>query len=361
MHFFCCLFASSCDDIPSHQPRSTENLDAMAILPSIPGLTVTVEVADRPTKEYDDPDADSMQIEMQREEFDHHATPDLPYVVKYIEAKPGAFYHYRVSIQPRRFHYVSDHVGFTVVNDGRETGMTHLTFNDRVEKLGLSLVERTVGSTVSRTRGGSYINRYFCFSALNVVESDQFTTDQVKKQTARAKETGVLKVHLYHMDVSEGYKPQIISGSGPENETTVTMAEKSLKGRAVDCVTSSVVRPRADHPGLYPTDNYHDPKKRPFAVFEFRYRSKEGLIKEGIIPRPTVSGDIKEMSETEVRRKLAELLEKQKFGPDTKPARLKREADRMEVDDWAPDPAFETRYKTRRLSHGQMEIDLTED
>lgn len=140
----------------------------MAILPSIPGLTVTVEVADRPTKEYDDPDADSMQIEMQREEFDHHATPDLPYVIKYIEAKPGAFYHYRVSIQPRRFHYVSDHVGFTVVNDGRETGMTHLTFNDRVEKLGLSLVERTVGSTVSRTRGGSYINRYFCFSALNV-------------------------------------------------------------------------------------------------------------------------------------------------------------------------------------------------
>lgn len=38
----------------------------------------------------------------------------------------------------------------------------------------------------------------------------------------------------------------------------------------------------------------------------------EGLIKEGIIPRPTVSGDVEEMSETEVRRKLAELLEKQK-------------------------------------------------
>lgn len=72
------------------------------------------------------------------------------------------------------------------------------------------------------------------------VESDQFTADQVKKQTARAKETGVLKVHLYHMDVSEGYKPQIISGSGTENETTVTMAEKALKGRAVDCVTRFV-------------------------------------------------------------------------------------------------------------------------
>ncbi|KAK0669074.1 hypothetical protein QBC41DRAFT_112508 [Cercophora samala] len=330
----------------------------MAILPSIPGLTVTVEVADRPAKEYDDPDADSMQIEMQREEFDHHGTPDIPYIIKYIEAKPGAFYRYRVTLQFGRFPYVSDHVGFRVVNDGRCTGIAHITDMHRVEKLGLFLLERTVECTVGRSRGGNYINRLFCFSALDVVESDHFTTDQVKKQTAQAKETGVLKVQFYHMDRSTYAPKSLVLDDG--SEAKVTLAEKALKGKAVDCVASSVTRP-AREPGLFPTDNFHDSKKRPFAIFEFRYRSREGLIKEGIVPRPTVSDEVEEMSETDVRRKLAELLEKQNSGPDIKPARLKREADRMEVDDWAPDPTFETRYKTRRLSHGQMEIDLTDD
>ncbi|RYP53125.1 hypothetical protein DL769_010561 [Monosporascus sp. CRB-8-3] len=75
---------------------------------------------------------------------------------------------------------------------------------------------------------------------------------------------------------------------------TVPVHEKALKGQ---CVTN-----RVDYvpgkPGI-PTpqrqvDVYQDLLKRPFAVFEFRYRSREGLIAEGIIPRPTPMDDMDE-------------------------------------------------------------------
>ncbi|KAK4173304.1 hypothetical protein QBC36DRAFT_303764 [Triangularia setosa] len=334
----------------------------MAILPSIPGLTVTVEVDEKPTKEYDDPEANSMQAEMQPEDFDlppNHPPNDIPYVVKYIEAKPGAFYRYKVTLLPR-FSKKAHHLAFSVINDGWRVSPTHITSKNRVERHGLAVLERTVNCTIRKTRGGNFINRYFCFAALNVVESDNFTTEEVKEQMSKAKNCGVLKVELYNMEQFEleSWK----WGCHDDSEAEMTMAEKALKGKAIDCIANTVSRPSED-PGMYHVDKYHDPKKRPFAIFEFRYRSKEGLIKEGIIARPTVSDEVEEMSETEVRRKLSELLKNQKSGQgrDTKPARLKREADRMEVDDWAPGPAFETRYKTRRLSHGQMEIDLTDD
>ncbi|KAK0732458.1 hypothetical protein B0T21DRAFT_196227 [Apiosordaria backusii] len=334
----------------------------MAILPSVPGLTVTIEVTEKPTKEYDDPEAHSLQVEMQPEDFDlppNLPPNDIPYVVKYIEAKPGAFYRFKVTLLPR-FSQKAHHVAYTVSNDGSRALPSHITKRYRVERHGLSVLEHTAASTVRKTRGGNFIRRYFCFAALNVVESDNFTTEEVKEQISKAKDCGVLKVELYHMEES-GLEPWRWSCSDV-SESNTTMAEKALKGKAIDCIAGSVSRPSKD-PGMFYVDKYHDPKKRPFAIFEFRYRSKEGLIKEGIIPRPTISDEVEEMSESEVRRKLAELLEKQNSGQgqDVKPARLKREADRMEVDDWAPNPAFETRYKTRRLSHGKMEIDLTDD
>ncbi|RYP08726.1 hypothetical protein DL764_001746 [Monosporascus ibericus] len=75
---------------------------------------------------------------------------------------------------------------------------------------------------------------------------------------------------------------------------TRPVLEKALKGRAVthkiDCAPGKPgipSRPRQ-------VDAYQDPLKRPFAVFEFRYRSREGLIAESVIPRPTPMGDMDE-------------------------------------------------------------------
>ncbi|KAK4202971.1 hypothetical protein QBC40DRAFT_275628 [Triangularia verruculosa] len=344
----------------------------MAILPSIPGLTVTIDVADKVAKEYNDPDVDSMQTDMQPEEFDlpvphtHTARGNIPYIVKYIEAKPKALFAFHVTLS-KRFPHRSHHVAYKVVTDGTKTSTKHITEKCRVERGGLSVLESYFSAKSARTPGGNHIIRRFCFAALDVVESDHFSAEEVKKQMARAKECGVLKVLLYHMEDSNGqYRPNGTSVY-PESsaEARTAMAEKVFKGRAVDCVTSVVSEP-SKGPTRHLVDIYHDRKRRPFAIFEFRYRSKDGLIKEGIISPPTVSDEVEEMSEGEVRRKLSELLEQNQRqsqqGQDVKPSRgVKREADRMEIDDWAPDPAFERRYRTRRLSHGRMEIDLTDD
>ncbi|KAH6651321.1 hypothetical protein F5144DRAFT_589563 [Chaetomium tenue] len=67
------------------------------------------------------------------------------------------------------------------------------------------------------------------------------------------------------------------SGNGGHTGAPI-VAEKVVKrGNAVDCKTA-----------------------RPFAVFEFRYRSREGLIKEGIIPHSSPKDEIENTRDAKV-------------------------------------------------------------
>jgi len=67
--------------------------------------------------------------------------------------------------------------------------------------------------------------------------------------------------------------------------------------------------PRETPVGPILEDAYQDPRARPFAVFEFRYRTMDGLVKEGIVRTPTISDRVRNMSEQERVRALQELLE----------------------------------------------------
>lgn len=64
----------------------------MAILNCLPGLEVAIEVDGQRAQEYD---ADPDEVESRAEEFDFHSIQQTrrgvpaPYVLKYIEAKPG--------------------------------------------------------------------------------------------------------------------------------------------------------------------------------------------------------------------------------------------------------------------------------
>ncbi|KAL1838549.1 hypothetical protein VTJ49DRAFT_2547 [Mycothermus thermophilus] len=110
--------------------------------------------------------------------------------------------------------------------------------------------------------------------------------------------------------------------------------------------------------------NYVDPKNRPFAVFEFRYRSNKGLIRECIIPRaPTATDEVQGMSEDQLRQRLAQVLkENQRLAQEvaerkvieSKSIGIKRE---VEVDE----DKFVAKYKARKLDNGRLEIDLTDD
>ena len=84
-------------------------------------MEVTIEVNGVAAKEYHDPDAD------EQEQPDLHLPPgrDIrPYQVKYIEAKPGVRFGFRIR-RGRRFQHFSDHIGYEVSLDGLTLGMVH--------------------------------------------------------------------------------------------------------------------------------------------------------------------------------------------------------------------------------------------
>jgi hypothetical protein len=99
----------------------------MAVLPDIEGLEVTIEVDGETAKEYDpcddgdgDPPADlKFHIPDGQREAD-----GKPYLVKYIEAKPGAPFHFHIKRLPN-FHHHSHHIAFCCRVDSLVTQWKH--------------------------------------------------------------------------------------------------------------------------------------------------------------------------------------------------------------------------------------------
>lgn len=69
----------------------------MAILDSIPGLEVWVNVDGEPATEYDDPNDEAQGMGLSEFDVLPDHGPEPPYIIKYIEAKHGA---------PFSFHYL---------------------------------------------------------------------------------------------------------------------------------------------------------------------------------------------------------------------------------------------------------------
>ncbi|KAH6853190.1 hypothetical protein B0I37DRAFT_358732 [Chaetomium sp. MPI-CAGE-AT-0009] len=341
----------------------------MAIISSIPGLEVWVNVDGKPAAEYDDPNN-----EVQGMDHDHFDVPpghdsQPPCVIKYIEVKHGA---------PFSFHYLGKSSvtksGQAVRSkywiDGAKVIADYETQHDAVRRAPVTTIR--AGYSGNRTDG--YQRYSFIFSPLEIAETGQVSTKDAKV----VKDCGILRVVFFHtgkkhMSSVAEYDIRRDDGDGGDSRSHSTVAEKALKGKAVDCKTTYIpsTAPTRRSVKLY-SDHYIDARKRPFAVFEFRYRSKEGLIKEGIIPRPGVKEEIENMTDAEVRQRLAELMEEQNqrslgrvkredslevtSGRKTENSgRIKREAPSMAEDE------FLVRYKTRRLDNGRVAVDLTDD
>jgi hypothetical protein len=96
----------------------------MAILDSIPGLEVYIKVDGSRATEYDDPDGEAQGKDLGRFDVpaDHSQQP--PYVIKYIEAKPGAPFSFCIATE-QHFHRPSDHVAHLFSVDGRSSFLRH--------------------------------------------------------------------------------------------------------------------------------------------------------------------------------------------------------------------------------------------
>ncbi|EGZ76105.1 hypothetical protein NEUTE2DRAFT_50274 [Neurospora tetrasperma FGSC 2509] len=299
----------------------------MAILTCLPGLEVAVEVDGQRAHEYE---ADPDEAESRAKEISYHSfqqTPDhkVPYVLKYIEAKPG-----------RPFAFILDATNF---HDFKTEPKIYWNFSMDGFRTSYKRMSVGIENKRSHCRTGSQATGWrrhsFHFGSLDVRKGDN-------TQAEAARHYGTLVVNLY-LRVKTGRVISFRDIDGPI--PILSVGEKDLKGKAVDSKVSFESEP-IDRPGQVAISRNVDPHNRPIAIFEFRYRTMEGLLQEGIVSRPVVKS--KEVVDVE-----------EKFQPRIKSENEERRGVKRER---PMDPTSSPLcYKLHRLENGQVEIDLTDD
>ncbi len=206
----------------------------MAIIPSIPGLEVSIQVRDRTAVEYDDPDAvERVMAPNVAASFDLPQGADnqpAPHIVKYIEAEPNAPFSFHVTKGPA-FERRSHHIAYRLQIDGQSIHFSHEGYE------GVALPVWT-SSRCHQTRGNptdGYKRHKFVFSAVNVVEGVGLSREALTHQTNLSERCGTLKVLFFHMDwrrIDDRQRTPPTDRPGP---APVELSEKALKGKAIDC------------------------------------------------------------------------------------------------------------------------------
>ncbi|KAK3356276.1 hypothetical protein B0H65DRAFT_454540 [Neurospora tetraspora] len=306
----------------------------MAILSCFPGLKANVRVGGELAKEYDAPPE---EVEARSKTFEFHKLRSrvgegTPYSLSYIEAKPGESFEFVIdtrsiklerSEKPQKFQV-------TAVLDGF-----------RAHPKLFSSEVFTFSKCLTGSPKTDFSETTFNFAALEILEKPVPEKD-IKKQIEEANNYGTLLIKLDLIHTKPGSPQPINFDLATPKPPVLEVAEKILKGKAVDSKTTFQSQ-RIYVPSFVGID-YADSKRRPFAIFEFRYRTMEGLIREFIVPRPEEVIDVEEeyMRIKHIKPEIA-----------VEARGIKREP--MDA------ALFAARYKQRRLEDGKVEIDLTDD
>ncbi|KAK4446403.1 hypothetical protein QBC34DRAFT_469792 [Podospora aff. communis PSN243] len=357
----------------------------MAIIEHIAGLEVTVEVDGEIAKEYEPigigdapPQLEDFHIPRPRTGTKRRwqsiredsgpaaaseAHPDrAPYVAKYFEGKPGAAFAVRFKRSPL-FTHRGHHIATQLSVDNETLSLRH---DETVKGVGNHAAKTwfftAIGTAVNQDGGRKHTD--FHFASLETHEDELVTLAEIQAQTSACRKLGVIRLECFYMHASKYSTMRFRvdpafnrEKDGVAQGVPAQVSEKAIKGKSIDL--------QAEHKPSIESysydwfevshDNFMEEKRRPFDVFEFRYRTMEGLYKEGIVPRPGSVQDLAQsMSEAEARRLAQAYLEAQEVS--SRGVKREREPDGISLSD----EAFQARYKTRRLDSGQFEVDLTD-
>jgi hypothetical protein len=227
----------------------------MAIISSIPGLEVWIDVNGKPATEYDDPDNEVEGLGLSEFDVPPDHGPQPPSVIKYIEAKQGETF---------SFHYFGTpsvcKPGQSVLPrfwiDGTKLYRESDTKHDPVRGVPVTAVSRSCDPT------DGYRRHSFLFSPLTIgmdssiilfghlgratdTSADTVETGRVPEKDAQnMKHCGTLQVAFFHIAKPKPrnhVEHDIRSPRSKGGDTGAHMiAEKALKGKAVDCKTAYV-------------------------------------------------------------------------------------------------------------------------
>ncbi|KAI7321151.1 hypothetical protein KC326_g2385 [Hortaea werneckii] len=248
----------------------------MAIHPEVPGLTVCIEVDRRDLPEYDGEDGQD-------------TSPGI--VTKHIEAISGATFNISVRFNPGIFQYANQAVVVTVNCDGHPMSQTEFW--------------------------------------AGFVDDGQVNKDLLGK----LQDLGTITVKWYRAKVN--LRKSYTANPSPESGPLVggQLPEKNLKGQSVTHHTTYGAERVARRSGYRARSEYHfDRVGEPFAVFEFKYRSRGALQSLGLLPRspspiPLEDRSIEDLSLQEAR----ELLRRQQGRLASNEASVKREGIKREI------------------------------
>ncbi|KAF9877824.1 hypothetical protein CkaCkLH20_04959 [Colletotrichum karsti] len=319
----------------------------MAVIHELPGIKVTVEVNALKAQEYDDPDGaaeDKNRANARHRSFRCiESKDDAPFSVIYeVDNSAGS---------------LRDHsaLGFYLSIDGDHKD--GILWEQSRNPCGSNVWRHVVsGVRIASSLHDMDALKKFKFSKVTTV--DDAAKERVANDIEVFKSVGTIQVHVYSCSVRRR-EGRSTHRSARDREFEV--AEKALKGKAVSHGTAY------SDGGLIPPSSTvsvdNDPKE-PIGTYSFKYRSKDALQKELIIPRSPTPEGIDALSEEEIRRLAAERLDhingrrSPTLKRENKGPLIKREF--AEFYDLTEEPA-KREWKKVKIDNNREAIDLTDD
>ncbi|OTA98669.1 hypothetical protein M426DRAFT_17181 [Hypoxylon sp. CI-4A] len=301
----------------------------MAVLEEVPGIKVTVRIDGVDCQEYDDPQ-------------DPDQPPACPKSSKYIESRDDAkFTIYLTVDRGYKWGYKKHVLSFSTYVDNiwvRDPLLNEHYLETEIEG-------RQSFSNASR----SWVLQGLKFSTVKIVENT--TKERFQEDKKLSDEPGMIEVRVRRcIKVQRSHTVQ----DHTRQKSSFELAEKSLKGKSISHGTTFSNNESIDAPTLWNTvpvdgDNTH------IAIFQFKYRSKEALQHEMIIPRtPTPPLSLETLSEADRDRLARERLEQIEAERS-----IKKEADRPVKRE--NDEVVDLTQGGIRAKKPRIEVDLTGD
>ncbi|KAH8159854.1 hypothetical protein CIB48_g8389 [Xylaria polymorpha] len=263
----------------------------MAIIQGIPGLEVYIEVAGKRLKEYDVPQGAKdvlpppeikqkvlgLNIDRRQRQINHG------YVAKYIEVESGTYPCVQFT-KTADFRKEGHHIAYNVKFDDNELELRHQPPGPLYEDW-----EDSIDSVVV---GTSQEQRSQRFRFENLTRSIRY---------ARTSNVGTIRVGVYHM---KKHRLQIRGDYHYEGvEYKKTRSEVSTKRRKLSHCIGIENGARIENPEMEYEDDFLDGDRKPFAVFDFHYRSQECLNSMGISTRKETKAEAATTSKKDLEAK----------------------------------------------------------
>ncbi|KAI1261388.1 hypothetical protein F5Y18DRAFT_203214 [Xylariaceae sp. FL1019] len=260
----------------------------MAIIDSVPGVEVIVKINGKAVKEYDVPDYDRT---LDRDEIPglHQRLPrpgrlkgyekvNHGHIAKYIAVESGVEPQVVVTKAPDFKHH-GHHIAAAVHFDQERLCPQHELASDVNEEW-----TSVTDSVLVRGPDGRLQQRRFQFGDLSKVAAQTRTAREFEEDEARAADLGRIRVLVYHMKES---RPKDVSGYQYDvKEATDSIAEEAVKAKSTShFITAAPSQDVSSDLEEDFEDEFLHSQCRPFAVYDFYYRSEETLVKLWIVSK----------------------------------------------------------------------------